>query len=109
MAPGERFPEKDSDRPDVRGSVRLATCEALGSNIGEGSGYVARRGEGLGLLELRETEVEEADGQLLAVLDHDVSRLHVPVEDLLAVRMGEGVEHLGPHLDRGGVVELAAS
>ena len=109
MPAGQRLPEEDADRPDVGRSVRLSPGEALGCDVGERAGHVAGGGERLGLLELREAEVEEAHRKLFAVLDHDVSGLHVPVENLFRMCVGERVEDLGADLDRGGVVELAAS
>ena len=106
---GQRLPEEDADRPDICRTVRLSAGEALGGDVGEGAGDVAGGRQRLGLLELGEPEVEQAHGELVAVLDHDVSGLHVPVENLLPVCVGERVEDLGADLDRGGVVELAAS
>jgi hypothetical protein len=109
VLPGQGLPEQDADRPDVRGAVGLMAGESLGRDVGESPGDVAHCCQGVGLLQLGETEVEEPDGERLVVLDHDVPWLHIPVEDLLPVRMPKCVEHLGGHFHRGPVVELSAA
>ena len=62
VAVGEDLPEEDADRPDVALGRRVATFEPLGSDVRERSRNVSDRGQRVGPVELREAEVEEADG-----------------------------------------------
>ena len=94
MPVGERLPQEDTDRPDVALGRRVAACEPLGRDVGERSGHVPDRGERVGAVELREPEVEKADGELVAVLDEDVGGLHVTVDDPRAMSVRQRVEHL---------------
>ena len=57
------------------------------------------------MLELRQPEVEKPDGDLVAVLEHDVGRLDVAVDDALRVGVRECFEHLGGGFDGAPVVE----
>ena len=109
VAVGEDLPEEDADRPDVALGRRVAAFEPLGSDVRERSRNVSDRGQRVGPVELREAEVEEADGDRVAVLDEDVRRLHVAVDDPGPVRMGERVEHLGGDLDGILVGQLAGA
>ena len=103
----ERLPEDDADSPDVALGGRLFAGEPLRGDVRERSGHVSDCGQRVRTVELREPEVEKPDGELvLAVLDEDVRRLHVAVDDSRAVRMGEGIEELGGDLDRLLVGEL---
>ena len=103
VAPGERLPEDHADGPDVAPLGGLLAREPLGRDVRERPGHVADGGQRVGLVELGEPEVEEADRQLLALLDEHVRGLHVPVHDPAPVGVGEAVEHLGGDLDRLGV------
>ena len=94
MPVGERLPQEDADRPDVALGRRVAAGEPLGRDVGQGSGHVADRRERVGAVELREPEVEKADGELVAVLDEDVRGLHVTVDDPGAMSVCQRVEHL---------------
>ena len=105
--PGERLPEENARRPDVRlGPGRLAG-EALRRDVRERSGHVALRGQRLLLPDEREAEVEDPHRAVL-VGEQDVRGLHVAVDDAARVRVGEPVENLRCRLDRRFVVELAA-
>ncbi len=92
---GQSLPQHHADGPDVASLGRLLAGEPLGGDVGKGSRHVADRRERVGLVELREPEVEELHGDRRALFDHDVRRLHVTVDDPLAMRVGQGVEHLG--------------
>ena len=107
MAPGERLPEDHSHRPHVAPLGRLAAVEALRRDVGQRPRHVADSGEGVRLVELRETEVEHARGQLVSVLDEHVGGLDVAVHDPAPVRVREALEDLRGELDRRGVVQLA--
>ena len=108
MAAGERLPEEHADRPDVRGAVRLLPGQPLGGDVPEGSRHVSGGGERVRLFDPRQAEVEQADGELVALLDHDVRRLDVAVDDALGVRVRERVQHLRGDFDRRPVVDRAA-
>ena len=109
VAPGERLPEDHADGPDVAPLGGLLAREPLGRDVRERPGHVADGGQRVGLVELGEPEVEDADRQLLALLDEHVRGLHVPVHDPAPVGVGEAVEHLGGDLDRLGVREAVGA
>src|SRR6185436_14065830 len=73
---GERLPEQHPDRPDVALRRGFAAVEALGGDVCERPRHVSDCGERVGAVELREPEVEEADGELITILDEDVRGLH---------------------------------
>ena len=107
MAAGERLPEDHPDGPDVTPLARLAPVEALGRDVRERPGDVADRRERVRLVELGETEVEDARREAVAVLDEHVRGLHVAMDDPVAMGMREPLEDLSRELDGGRVVELA--
>ena len=72
-------------------------------------GHVADRGQRLGLVELREAEVEQAHGDPVVVGEQHVRRLDVAMDDAAAVRVREPVEDLRGGLDRLAVAQLAAA
>ena len=100
MPVGERLPEEDADGPDVALGARIGAGEALGGDVGERSGDVADGGQRVRAVELCEPEVEQANGDLVAILEQDVRGLHVAVHDSGAVRVRERVEHLRGSGDR---------
>ena len=107
---GERLPEQDPDAPDVAGGAGFLAAEALGRDVGERAGHVADGGQRLRLVELGETEVEQADGDARVVVgEQDVRRLDVAVDDPAAVRVRETVEDLRRRLDRLAVAQLAGA
>ena len=57
-------------------------------------GYVSDCGERVRAVELRKAEVEQAHGDLVAILEQDVRRLDVAVDDPGAMCVRERVEHL---------------
>ena len=99
MAVAEGLPEQHADGPDVALRRGLASVESLRRDVGQRSRDVADGGEGVGAVELRETEVEQLHGELVAILEEDVRRLHVPVDDPGAVGVRERVEDLSGDLD----------
>ena len=101
MPVGERLPQEDSDRPDVALGRRVTAGEPLRGDVGQGSRHVPDRRERVGAVELRESEVEKADGELVAVLDEDVGGLYVTVDDPRAMSVCQRVEHL--RRDRHGI------
>jgi hypothetical protein len=103
------LPEEDPDGPDVRGPARLLASKPLGRDVRERPRNVTDSCERVGVLELGKAEVEQPDGDLVAVLQHDVGRLHVTVDDALAVGVGERLQHLRGRLDRRPVVERPAT
>ena len=106
MPSRERLPEQDADRPHVALGCRLRAGQALGCDVRERSGHVADGGQRVRAVELGEPEVEQADRDLVAVLEQDVRRLDVAVDDPGSVRVRERVEHLGGDLDGVFVREL---
>ena len=106
---GERLPEQDADRPHVALRRGLAAVQPFGRDVGEGAGDVADRRERVGAVELGEPEVEEPDGDLVAVLEEDVRRLHVAMDDSGPVRVREGVEHLRGSGDGVGIGERSCA
>ena len=109
MASGECLPEHHADRPDVGGLGGERARKAFRRDVGERSGNVALGGQGLGLLDLGEAEVEHLRVNPAALCQQDVRRLDVTVDDPAPVSVRQGLEDLGRSLDRGRVVELAAS
>ena len=105
---GERLPEQDAGRPDVRlGPGRLAG-EALRARCTRASRERRLRGQRLLLAHQRQAEVEDPNGDVGPVREQDVRRLHVTVDDPAVVRVREPVENLRRGIDRRVVVELAA-
>ena len=109
MASRECLPEHHADRPDVGGLGGERARKALRRDIGERPGHVALGGQGLGLLDLGQTEVEHLRVDPAALRQQDVRRLDVTVDDPAPVSVRQGLEDLGRSLDRRRVVELAAS
>ena len=109
MASCECLPEHHADRPDVGGLGGERAGKAFRRDVGERSGNVALGGQGLGLLDLGEAEVEHLRVNPAALCQQDVRRLDVTVDDPAPVSVRQGLEDLGRSLDRGRVVELAAS
>ena len=60
-------------------------------------------------MDLGEAEVQHAGGNILALGEQHVRRLHIAVDDPARVRVCERLEHLCRSLDRGSVVELPAA
>ena len=109
MAARECLPEHHADRPDVGGLGGERAGKAFRRDVGERSGNVALGGQGLGLLDLGEAEVEDLRVNPAALCQQDVRRLDVTVDDPAPVSVRERLEDLGRSLDRRRVVELAAS
>ena len=106
MGAREGLPEDHADRPDVASHRRLVAREAFRGDVRQRPGDVTDRGQGVGLVELREPEVEHPDRERVALLDEHVRRLHVAVDDPAAMRVREAVEHLRGDLDRLGVADV---
>ena len=96
----ERLPEQDADSPDVALRRRLGPRKPLRSDVRESSRHVADRRQRVCAVELGEPEVQQADGDLVALLEQEIGGLDVAMDDSGPVRVGEGVEHLGGDLDR---------
>src|SRR5215217_7286439 len=101
------FPQHHADRPDITGRRRRLAAQPLRRDVREGPGYVADRRQRVRLGEPGEAEVEQADRGLRTVLEQDVCRLDVAVDDSLPVRVGEAFEDLRGRLDRAGVRQLS--
>ena len=97
---GEGLPEEDADRPDVALGAGIGARQALGGDVRERPGDVADGGQRVRAVELREPEVEQPHGDLVAILEEDVRGLDVPVHDSRAVGVSERVEHLRGRVDR---------
>ena len=95
----ERLPEHHADRPHVARRRGLLTAQAFGRDVRKRSRNVADVRQRVGLVELGETEVEQLDRDLGALLDEDVRRLHVAMNDSARVGVSEAVEHLCRGLD----------
>ena len=107
MPAGECFPEHHPDRPDVAGRRRRLAAQPLRRDVRERPGHVADRRQRVRLGEAGEAEVEQADRRLRPVLEQDVRRLDVAVDDSLPVRVGQAFEDLRGRLDRAGVRQLS--
>ena len=108
MAAGQRLPEHQSHRPDVRRLGRQRPGQPLRGDVGECARHIALRSQSFGLLDLRQTEVEHPDGDVPPLCEQHVRRLDVAVNDPARVRVRECLEDLSARLDRGVVIELAA-
>ncbi len=104
---GERLPEEHADRPDVALRARVRACEPLGRDVRERAGDVPDGGQRVCAVELREPEIEQPHGDLVAIFEQDVRRLHVTMDDSGAMRVRERVEHLCGGGDRVLVRERA--
>ena len=109
MSPRERLPQHHADGPDVRSRRRLAAREPLGRDVRERPGDIAGLGQRLSLRHLRETEVEHACRNSLAVHEQDVRGLDVPMQDAGGMSVGEPVAHLRAGLDRRVLGQPAAT
>ena len=99
MPSRERLPEQDADSPDVALWGRLGACKPLGSNVREGSRHVADGRQRVRAVELGKPEVEQTHGDLVVLLEQEIGRLDIAMDDPGSVRVGESVEHLGRDLD----------
>ena len=89
---GERLEEQAAERVDVRSSVDLVAADLLGRDVVDGPHQAPVRGSRLGDA-LRQPEVREVCVLAAALLvEQDVGRLHVAVDEALRVR---GVERVG--------------
>ena len=95
-----------TDQTSLSG-VASPPVEALWRDVRERPGYVPDRGQRVRSVELCEAEVEELRRELVAVLDEDVRRLHVAMDDPRPVRVCERVQHLRRDLDGIAVGERA--
>ena len=95
MAAGECLPQHHADRPDVGGLGGERAGKRSGADVGERSGNVALGGQGLGLLDLGEAEVEHLRVNAAALRQQDVRRLDVTVDDPAPVCVRQGLEDLG--------------
>ena len=59
MSACERFPEEDTDCPDIAGGGRFVARETLGCDVGERAGDVTDRCKRVSAVELGEAEVEQ--------------------------------------------------
>ena len=109
MPLAQRLPEEHPDRPDVALWRRLASVETLRRDVRERSRDVADGGEGVRAVELGETEVEEADREVVAILDEDVRGLDVAVDDSGPMGMRERIEDLSRDLDSVAIGERSGT
>ena len=109
MLAGERLPEQDADSPDVARRAGLLAAQPLGRDVRERARHVADRRQRLGLVELREPEVEQAHRDAVALGQQHVRGLHVAVDDPAPVRMCKAVEDLRRRLDRLAVTQVAGA
>ncbi len=109
MRPGERLPEHHTHGPGVGCECGRLAEQALGRDVPECARDVAHRRQGVELLHLGETEVEQAHVDLGRIGEKDVRRLDVAMHDSAPVRVCERFEHLGSDLDRRLVVELSGA
>ncbi len=94
MSTGERLPEQDPDRPHVAGRLGDAAAQPLGRDVRERAGDIPDRGQGLGIVELGQPEVQQPHRHALLLGEQDVGGLHVSVDDPAAVCMREPVQDL---------------
>ena len=107
MPAGERFPEQDADRPDVRRGPRLFASKALWRNVRKRSRNVSGGGQGLFPVHSRKSEVEQADRDLVALGEQDVRGLDVAVDDSVCMGVRERLADLRGDLEGGRVVDRA--
>ena len=106
MLARERLPEQHPDGPHVAGRGGVASGEPFRGDVRERPGHVADGGQRVGLVELGQAEVEQADRKGRRLLHEHVRRLHVAVDDPEAVRVRKGIEDLRARLDGLPVAEL---
>ena len=100
-APGEHLVGHDAERVDVGRGADVRRRGLLRGHVVRRPGDHAGGGEAArGLEHLRDPEVGEVDAAVL--VEEHVLRLHVAVDDALAVRVVEGVRHPAQDLDRPG-------
>ncbi len=111
MLARQRLPEEHADPPHVGRGGGRQSLQSLRRDVGKRPRDVPERSQRVEFRHLREPEVEQAyvhDARLgVQVLsEEDVRRFHVPVDDPLAVGVGQCLGDLCGDLDRGRVVEL---
>ncbi len=109
MPLAQRLPQEHPDRPDVALWSRLASVETLRRDVRERSRDVADGREGVRAVELGETEVEEADREVVAILDEDVRGLDVAVDDSGPMGVRERIEDLSRDLDSVAIGERSGA
>ena len=109
MPSGERLPEQDADGPDVACRSCVLAPQPLGRDVGERPRNVADGGERVRAVELREPEVEELDRDRVGVLEQDVRRLDVAVDDARPMCVRQRLEHLSRDLDRLVVADVVGA
>src|SRR4051812_12225909 len=87
----DRRVQQPAERPQVGRGPRLVPTGPLRRDVGGGADEHAGGGDGRVALDLGDTEVGEHDPAVLG--NQHVGRLHVPVQNALAVRGPEHVEN----------------
>ncbi len=98
----DRRVQQAAERPQVGRRSGLVAAGALRRDVAGGADEHAGRGDGRVALDLGDAEVGEHDPAVVG--DQHVGRLHVAVQDALAVRGAQHVEHGEP--DLGGAARL---
>jgi hypothetical protein len=96
---GEQLIQRDAERVDVHCGRRPAAIDDLRGQVVRGADHRARRGDSRGTEKPRDAEVGQPRA---ALVEQDVVRLQVAVNDAVAVRLGERVGHLREQRGRRG-------
>ena len=106
MPAAEAFPEDETNAPDIGRARCFVAVEALGRDVGECPGYVARGGQAVDVIDQCKTEVEQPGMNRVALLQQNVGGFDVSVHHAVLVRVGKGLEELCSNLDNLRVGEL---
>jgi hypothetical protein len=105
VLPGEQLVEHHPGRIHVALRPGTPTAGLLRRHVRDGTDDVAFGGERVPVQKPRDPEVH--DLHVTATVQHHVLRLHIGVDDSLAVSEGQSIEELGPHSGHVAVAELA--
>ena len=86
-SPGRHLVKDDAERVDVGAGVDRLALDLLRAHVFRGPDHDPRPGDALPLERAGDTEIHDVDAA--ALVDHDVLRLEVAVDDAVAVGLGQ--------------------